>query len=1456
MMTESVGPASSLDRHSQQFSDERAAMAAERELTLDIYGASLLRLSSRDKSTTVSSTATGVDGRETGPYSTTVNGAALTGSGRKKNGFLPSGMSRGSDRSDRSGKKQQMSKKLAPVWRRLSAKQGQEPTNNHQTTANGVNVSKNFQLSTATSNNRTVSTGDKQNRAGLSGQSAVGVGETAADVRRSSSVETRSGVGQEQQSLPVILRAPAGFRDSSFEEGDEASKTAADGNLRSPRISMNADGSLSPASQGFLTNSDEAKKRPAPPVPPVQPTLQPPPMIVKDFNARKKPAPEVPVSSRSEQTKATTSPGINQSGVTQLQTEAGDKSAVDAGKVAIPNVFQKSKSQSNASNLQSSSKPELGSTSSIFRRSSFIRHLETVVGRNTPTSSAVSTMTRGADRENGMHNSSAPGEQSSGSLVSQLFHSALLDHDDSSGKKKYKFLVPDIDIPAESTAQQPADVDDDGTVPSSRVRRGFSYLKDVDVAAEVTRRAADMTARRPHESVEEAKTMRDNHDRTEGKKAMLKAARARLHAPQAQARSDLPAAATSSSNSDNRKQMLQDIVDAARRRAKKNGMGVAEDNYLPEDVAEVEKNQNYPDERTQNQLRDSYGASEKHLQQNTNEFISSTTFQARTSRDVTESKDEISFYNRPEVMDGVSQTSAVVDKRQSTVGHERKAPDYYHVPAAPNFSSSRTDRQATGITSYRAARHAHRDDIDRQLNAAEDRLAADDVPYSASVRNTSYLSSTSAAPVANTRADSGFGIRRSPSLDDFQSRSQAQRLPASSSSSDEDLDSWWIDDDEERKDAGYTVSIVGGQVRAQRWDDRLHSQRSAARNHRRRSSLRRRPRVRERPISVEIWSSGDEGESTLKDDRPRRRRFIANHRPSPLTVDTDNNLAARPRDVIGHIRNPGVTEIIHRRMNGAEPNQETLHYFSDPELKVGPYRTGAYVSQSDVYLNSPASLNFVAPENDTIKSGRQTLSTVPLHTISFPVSQRRVQPVASIDPQLADVGTKNRRYFVQMRLNAARSGREVTGAGSGGSSSNSGGSNSGRMVTRSWYGSAPQLLQLTDDVTDQYAGARYNTLGGTSFSAMQPNVRHATVCDVTSTADQGASLLVGRPQSTLPWTDGGGAATGRHVLRSITSSRSPVAAVRVDAAERRRPVNVLNGDVNRSTVEFDVELEHAQPAEMDDGRRSRLLASVHNNGLSGQRSTSSPLYSIQLNDTMRFDIDGASDRRRLYQPATSPPTYDHVRQRRQRRHRPPDDELTTTERQRTLVDVRPPSKPPRRRRQVPVDYDDSRPLPKSNYISIDDEVIDDEVYGVMNHNAETRRSAMTTRADRQPSTHVSNDLPRVVRGSILIRNSIDTTGTPLHIDVVTADSDAASDADFVVEDNTNMFHGLYRQSRENPIYLSDTELSPDEADRPATNSVPYVSTRSQQTRRQEGRAKNTTSMVDDFDKNVKISRGT
>ena len=64
-----------------------------------------------------------------------------------------------------------------------------------------------------------------------------------------------------------------------------------------------------------------------------------------------------------------------------------------------------------------------------------------------------------------------------------------------------------------------------------------------------------------------------------------------------------------------------------------------------------------------------------------------------------------------------------------------------------------------------------------------------------------------------------------------------------------------------------------------------------------------------------------------------------------------------------------------------------------------------------------------------------------------------------------------------------------------------------------------------------------------------------------------------------------------------------------------------------------------------------------------------------------------------------------------------------------------------------------------------------------------------------------SEIPRVERGSYLIKNSIDTTSAPTHIDVVDTD-DLES---YVVEENTNLFDRKYVTRRDNPGYMSDEE---------------------------------------------------
>ena len=63
----------------------------------------------------------------------------------------------------------------------------------------------------------------------------------------------------------------------------------------------------------------------------------------------------------------------------------------------------------------------------------------------------------------------------------------------------------------------------------------------------------------------------------------------------------------------------------------------------------------------------------------------------------------------------------------------------------------------------------------------------------------------------------------------------------------------------------------------------------------------------------------------------------------------------------------------------------------------------------------------------------------------------------------------------------------------------------------------------------------------------------------------------------------------------------------------------------------------------------------------------------------------------------------------------------------------------------------------------------------------------------------------MVRGSILIKNTIDTTGGARVIDVVETETDGEGEP--LLDDNTNLFHNQYRQGKENPMYASDEDLS-------------------------------------------------
>jgi len=1014
----------------------------------------------------------------------------------------------------------------------------------------------------------------------------------------------------DQQHLqpPPIIGAPAGFRDSSFDDADDSLR-------RSPGVGVNADGrSPELASSSFA----DVKKRPAPPAPPPPGVYLPtPPLIVRDFNYRnKRPAPEAPrqqpAAESADQTLPDVLPPNTATTVGGRDRPVAPAQAADIGRVVIPEVFRQSKTET--ANARASSR----SANSIFRRSSFLRHLETVVGRNTPptTSSAVSTITRRADDAaardvTSSHHAARHGggdlDQSTESLVSRLFHTALRNHDDhdaaAAAEKKFKFPVAGIDVAAaESAAPQ-----ETTTQQRTRVRKGFSYLKDVDEAAEVTRRAADVTARRPHQSVEEARTMRDRLDDgdVDRDEATLRAARARLHAPQPQL--DLPATTSSSPQSaavgGQRQHLLQDIVDAARRRSRKNGETTDDD----DDVEEHRATTNYRYyRRAEEHVRDAYDG---YAQQSARQFATSSSTLQQSAGDVRDASRVNSVGGRaPEVLGSVSAAAAAMaaarDNDRGAGGHGMKATDYYHVPpaAAAAWDDGRDDVMGVAA-SHRAARHAQRGDIEREAAQRQQRSALDS--GGGGVLNpSSYLS---AAPAVGSRyataAADDQSTRGVPLARDGGPRQRPRRRKRSASSSDAELDFYRIDDDDDDEfggggDGGYTVSIAGGRVHARR--------------RRPRSPSRRRPHVRRRrPVSVEVLSSGDEPGPSRPTRRPR----------SPLTVDTDT--ARRPRSVVGHIRNAGITtELVDYRPatggGGGVAPESGVCYFSDPETQLGPYRTGAYVSsQPDLYRYSHSALGLGAPELDTIATGTRAFYTLPaIHADSLPIARTRMEAaavVSSVDPKLADVGTKNRRYFVEMKLNAAR---EVAGAGGSSSSGGGGVSNVGLGLAAARYGSAPQLLQLgrRDDVTDQYlagalAGAPPEYADELSAAMQrrrqQQSARYTSVYDVT--ADHGGTSLVVRRPATPPPPRG----PGRAAATPPGGASTPVGHVRRSPAafdRRRRPAN---GDVNRSTVEFDIELEPVMRQRRGDqldeeGRRSTLLSTVHANRLTAAATGNSP----------------------------------------------------------------------------------------------------------------------------------------------------------------------------------------------------------------------------------------------------------
>ena len=70
--------------------------------------------------------------------------------------------------------------------------------------------------------------------------------------------------------------------------------------------------------------------------------------------------------------------------------------------------------------------------------------------------------------------------------------------------------------------------------------------------------------------------------------------------------------------------------------------------------------------------------------------------------------------------------------------------------------------------------------------------------------------------------------------------------------------------------------------------------------------------------------------------------------------------------------------------------------------------------------------------------------------------------------------------------------------------------------------------------------------------------------------------------------------------------------------------------------------------------------------------------------------------------------------------------------------------------------------------------------------------------------YVDAENMKVDRSNFLITNSIDTTSAPKVIDLV---EDDETEEDILVDDNVNLFHSKFYQTRENPMYSSDPDLT-------------------------------------------------
>ncbi|ESN91485.1 hypothetical protein HELRODRAFT_189700 [Helobdella robusta] len=103
----------------------------------------------------------------------------------------------------------------------------------------------------------------------------------------------------------------------------------------------------------------------------------------------------------------------------------------------------------------------------------------------------------------------------------------------SNNKPIFKFLVEGIDIPGNSenhTAHEQEDLsaNNETTAKTRKEPKGFSYIKDKRSAEQLTKLAAEVTARKPHESVESLNL--DKEVKSPGENDFMKEARKKLHA--------------------------------------------------------------------------------------------------------------------------------------------------------------------------------------------------------------------------------------------------------------------------------------------------------------------------------------------------------------------------------------------------------------------------------------------------------------------------------------------------------------------------------------------------------------------------------------------------------------------------------------------------------------------------------------------------------------------------------------------------------------------------------------------------------------------------------------------------------------------------------------------------------------------------------------------------------------